>query len=252
MAYTTPATSKTPSFVVYLLDISASMDKALGQKTRLTAAMEALTSAIRTMVFRSSKGQRIHPRYRLAVFAYSNEVYDVLGGIRRIDEVAQMKLPEIDTRRGTDTARAFGAAGELIYRELPLMEDHPAPMICHLTDDRFTGPDPEPIVKAIMQMRNPDGNVLVENIYISDKLGNKQYSNSMAWPGISARTPLGDEYGNKLRGVSSPLPPSYQAVMREMGSSIAADSVMMFPGNTADFISLAFQMSAATGIRPSS
>jgi hypothetical protein len=89
----------------------------------------------------------------------------------------------------------------------------------------------------------------VENIYISDKLGNKRYANALAWPGISANTHLDDEYGNKLRAMSSLLPPSYHAVMREMGANISAGSVMMFPGNTADFISLAFQMSAATGVR---
>ena len=36
------------------------------------------------------------------------------------------------------------------------MQDHPAPLICHLTDDRYTGRDPEPVVRAIMRMRNMD------------------------------------------------------------------------------------------------
>ncbi|MCI0399529.1 MAG: VWA domain-containing protein [Chloroflexi bacterium] len=248
MNHTTLATSKTPALVIYLLDISASMDKRLGKKSRLETAMDALNAAIRTMVFRSSKGRRIQPRYRLAIYAYSNEVYDLLGGIRTIDEVAQMKLPAIGTRRGTDTARAFAAAGELIGYELPHMQTHPAPLVCHLTDDRYTGDDPEPIVKAIMRMGNQDGHVLVENIYISDQLGNRPGQNALAWTGIQANSPLADDYGRKLRSLSSPLPPSYHTIMQEMGSKIEADSVMMFPGNTPDLISLGFQMSSATGV----
>lgn len=248
MSYTVMATSKTPALVVYLLDISASMDKRLGKKSRLDTAMDALNAAIRTMVFRSSKGRRIQPRYRLAIYAYSNEVYDLLGGIRTIDQVAQMKLPEIDTRRGTDTAKAFMAAGELIGHELPNMLDHPAPLVCHLTDDRYTGGDPKPIVNAIMRMSNGDGSVLVENIYISDSLGNDPKTDAFTWSGIQRNAPLDDEYGRELREMSSNLPPSYHAIMEEMGSKVKPDSVMMFPGNTPDLISLGFQMSSATGV----
>jgi hypothetical protein len=248
MSYTIMATSKTPALVVYLLDISASMDKRLGKKSRLETAMDALNAAIRTMVFRSSKGRRIQPRYRLAIYAYSNEVYDLLGGIRSIDEVAQMNLPEIDTRRGTDTARAFAAAGEFIGYELPSMQEHPAPLVCHLTDDRFTGRDPEPIVKAIMRMGNQDGSVLVENIYISDSLGNNPNTDALTWTGIQPQSSLEDEYGRKLRDMSSALPASYHLIMQEMGSKVKQDSVMMFPGNTPDLISLGFQMSSATGV----
>lgn len=248
MSYNIMATSKTPALVVYLLDISASMDKRLGKKSRLETAMDALNAAIRTMVFRSSKGRRIQPRYRLVIYAYSNEVFDILGGIKTIDEVAQMKLPEIDTRRGTDTAKAFMAAGELIGHELPAMQEHPAPLVCHLTDDRYTGRDPKPVVNAIMHMSNGDGSVLVENIYISDRLGNDPNKDALTWAGIQRHSPLDDEYGRELRDMSSNLPPSYHIIMEEMGSKVKPDSVMMFPGNTPDLISLGFQMSSATGV----
>ena len=247
MAYTTLATSKTPALIIYLLDISASMDRRLGNKSRLETAMDALQAAIRTMVFRSSKGRRIQPRYRIAVYAYSNDVFDLIGGIRTIDQVASIQFPKIATQQGTDTAKAFAAAAELLARELPSMSDHPAPLICHLTDDRYTGQDPEPIVRAIMQFANEDGNALVENIYISQKLGHQSNQDALAWQGIGPTTPLADPYAGKLRAFSSPLPESYRLMMREMGSNIANDAVMLLPGNSPELISLGFQMSSVTG-----
>lgn len=246
--YTTLATSKTPALIVYLLDISASMDKRLGDKTRLQTAIDALQAAVRTMVFRSSKGKRIQPRYRLAVYVYSNEVYDLLGGIQTIDVVARQQLPPVDTHEGTDTAKAFAAAAELVGSQLPYMGQHPAPLICHLTDDKYTGQDPEPIVKNIMRMGNQDGKVLVQNIYISDQLGNLHGRDAYTWTGIQTDAHLTDPYARKLRAMSSPLPASYHMMMREMGAAIKPDSVMMLPGNTPEFISLGFQMSSATGV----
>ncbi len=248
MSYSILATSRTPALIVYLLDISASMDRRLATRSRLATAMGALESAVRTMVFRSSKGRRIQPRYRLAIYAYSNEVFDVLGGIQTIDRVAQSGLPSLQTRQGTDTARAFAAAAELIAAELPRMTNHPAPLLCHLTDDRYTGQDPEPIVKAIMQMGNQDGPVLVENIYISDRLEGLHGPDVMRWTGIQEQTALNDDYAVKLRAMSSRLPASYHLMLREMGAAIAPDAYMLLPGHTPELVSLGFQMSSATGV----
>lgn len=249
MDYSALATSQTPALLIYLLDISASMDKHLGNKSRFAAAWDALAGALQTMVYRSTKGRSIQPRYRIAIYLYSDEVYDFLGGIKTVDEVVQYKFPQLETGRGTDSAKAFAAAAELLATELPRIQDHPAPLICHLTDDKFTGKDPEPIVRSIMQMRNRDGRVLVENIFISNKLGRRKGETVNSWAGIQPGSPLKDHYADKLRAMSSPVPPSYHLMLTEMGSTIAPGSVLLFPGNTPDFISLGFQMSGATPTR---
>src|SRR5437588_10606535 len=94
MPYTTLATSTTPALVIYLLDVSASMSQPLGNKRRIEVVLDALTSALRQMVFRSTKGGRLAPRYRIAMYAYSDHVYDLLDGIKTIGQVAHLGLPE--------------------------------------------------------------------------------------------------------------------------------------------------------------
>ncbi|WP_047153274.1 vWA domain-containing protein [Aneurinibacillus tyrosinisolvens] len=254
MEYRIQATQQTPAYIIYLLDISASMNQLMDaggeQKRRMDVVTTALSSAIRQMVFRSTKGSRLSPRYKMSILAYSDNVFDVLGGVKGIDEVARMRpLENIQTQRLTNTAKAFAAAEKILQKELPALKNCPAPVICHMTDGAFTGEDPEPIVKRMMNMKVPDGNVLVENIFISDEILAAPIENSRKWPGIMPETELNEEYGDKLKRLSSPLPESYREMMVETGYRIEPGALMMLPGTNADIVSLGFQMSAATPVR---
>lgn len=254
MDYRIQATQQTPAYIIYLLDISASMNQFMDaggeQKRRIDVVTAALNSAIRQMVFRSTKGSRLSPRYKLSILAYSDNVFDVLGGIKGIDEVARMRpLENVQTQRLTNTAKAFEVAEKMLQQERGNLWNCPAPLICHMTDGAFTGEDPEPIVQRIMEMKMPDGNVLVENIFISDEILKTPIENSRKWPGIMPDTHLEDEYGNKLKRLSSPLPESYREMMLETGYKIEPGALMMLPGTNADLVSLGFQMSAATPVR---
>ncbi|PWA06695.1 hypothetical protein DCC39_17330 [Pueribacillus theae] len=254
MNYLTQATQQTPAYIIYLLDISASMNQNMQaggtEKRRIDVVTTALHAAIRQMVFRSTKGSRLSPRYKVSILAYSDHVFDVLGGVKGIDEVAKMKpLDNIQTQRLTNTAKAFSAAEKILRQELPNLEKCPAPLICHMTDGVFTGEDPEPIVKQIMEIAVPDGNVLVENIFISDDILAEPINDSKKWQGIMQHSPLEEEYGEKLKRMSSPLPESYREMMLETGYKIQPGALMMLPGTNADLVSLGFQMSAATPVR---
>ncbi|MDM5154691.1 vWA domain-containing protein [Bacillus sp. DX1.1] len=254
MLYQTQATQQTPAYIIYLLDVSASMNQMMDaggeEKRRIDIVTDALSLAIRQMVFRSTKGSRLLPRYRLSILAYSDHVFDLLGGVKTIDEVARLRpLEKIQTHRLTDTAKAFSVVEKLLQNELPNLQDGPAPVVCHMTDGASTGEDPEPIVQRIMNMSVPDGNVLVENIFISDEIMQEPISNIKQWKGIMADTNISDEYGAKLQRLSSPIPQSYREMMIEHGFHIADGAIMMFPGTNADLVSLGFQMSAATPVR---
>lgn len=224
MNYRIQATQQSPAFIIYLLDISASMNQMIEsngeKKRRIDVVSSALRSAIRQMIFRSTKGSRLSPRYKLSILAYSDHVYDVLGGIKGIDEVAKMPpLENIQTQRMTDTRKAFAKVEEILLQELPNLQNGPAPLVCHMTDGAFTGEDPTPIVERIMKMGVEDGNVLIENIFISDEII-KPIENTKKWSGIMSDTLLNDEYGNKLKHLSSTLPESYREMMMEMGYHI--------------------------------
>ena len=123
------------------------------------------------------------------MFAYSDHVWDLLNGARTIDQVVKLGVPELHPRQTTDTARAFGEVEKLLKREVPKIQDGPAPIVCHMTDGEFTGADPEPVVRRIKEMAVADGNVLIENIFISDQLLAEPIADIRAWPGVTAQTP---------------------------------------------------------------
>lgn len=249
MPYEVLATSRTPALIIYLLDVSASMGQSLGRRRRIDVVGDALQAALRQMVFRSTKGSRLSPRYRIAMLAYSDHVYDLLGGIQPVDRVAQLGVPELSPMRSTETAKAFAQAEKLLRSELPNLQNCPAPLICHMTDGENTGEDPEPIVRRIMQMAVPDGHVLVENIFISNKVLPKPIADPQKWPGILPDTKLKSSYARKLRAMSSPIPENYRRMMLEMGYHLDPRALMLLPGMNPELVAMGFQMSAATPYR---
>jgi len=248
MPYEILATSPTPALIIYLLDVSASMTQPLGNKRRIDIVMDALGAALRQMVFRSTKGSRVAPRYRLAMYAYSDHVYDLLNGVKTVDQVAQLGVPELSTMRSTDTARGFAQVEKLLQAELPNLAHCPAPLVCHMTDGEYTGADPEPVVRQIAGMHTPDGNVLVENIFISDNVLSETIKDSNTWKGVLPNTQLNTDYARKLRSMSSLLPASYQVMLAETGYAISSGAAMMLPGNTPELVELGFVMSMSTPV----
>lgn len=250
MAYTVQASQSNPALIIYLLDISGSMTLELGEQRRIDVVMGALQTAIRQMVFRSTKGTRLSPRYRISILAYSDEVYDLLDGVKSIDQVAAAgSLPQLTPMKFTDTAKAFEQAEKILLRELPAMQNCPAPLICHMTDGAHTGEDPEPIARRIMEMSVPDGHVLIENLFISDAFTEEPIRDVKAWKGIMADTALADPFAEKLKAMSSVLPESYWELMTESTFSIQKGALMMLPGYSKELVTLGFQMSASTPIR---
>ena len=249
MTYDIMATSRTPALVIYLLDVSASMTQPLGGKRRVDVVMEALKAALQQMVFRGTKGSRISPRYRIAMLAYSDHVYDGLDGVKTVEQVAHMGVPELSPMRTTETAKAFLQAEKMLQAELPNLSGCPAPLVCHMTDGEFTGSDPEPIAKRIMKMSVPDGNVLVENIFISDTMLSQPVKDPYQWQGILPNTPMNNDYGRKLQSMSSVVPESYRAMMVENNYHLAPGALMLLPGISPALVAMGFQMSASTPVR---
>jgi uncharacterized protein YegL len=248
MPYTAVATSTTPVLIIYLLDISGSMSQMLGDKRRVDIVSDALQEIATEMVARSTKGELVSPRYRLAVYAYESQVHDVLGGIKTIDQFVREGIPEFSPRGGTNTAAAFLAAENLLAAELPYMEGHPAPLICHMTDGEYQGDDPTPVVQRIMQLGTPDGNVLVENIFISDKILRNPVADSFTWPGLVNEGDLANDYARTLLRMSSPIPETYLSEMQEFGYQLQNGAPMMFPAQDKELIRMAFTMSGATPV----
>ena len=248
MTYNILATSQTPALIVYLLDVSGSMSMNMGGKPRIEVVMEALEATLQQIVFRCTKGGQISPRYRIAMYAYSDKVYDLLGGVLTIDQIANLGVPDLNTMRATSTDLGFLEVEQLLRRELPYLHNCPAPLVCHMTDGEYTGGNPEPIAQRIRAMGNNDGNVLIENIFISDNLLHEQVNDVTSWQGISYHTPLRSKYAETLRAISSPLPESYRVMMLESGYNLAPDAVMMLPGMSLELVEMGFVMSMSTPV----
>jgi hypothetical protein len=253
MSYTNNATSQTQALVIFLLDVSGSMGKPMpGGKSRIEVVRAALLSTVEEMVQRSLKNKMLQPRYRLGMLAYSDDCFDLLDGIKSIGEVAKSGIPVIKPLNRTDTTKGFKHVRKMLKNDLSSWTSEqlhkcPAPLVIHMTDGEFTGSeDPEPIAREIQQMTVPDGNVLVENIYISDelKVANQEITQ---WPGYQIGDDIGNPYGNRLLAMSSLLPEQYRIEMGDLGYNIQPGTVMMYPGIRPEFVRAAFVMSTVTG-----
>src|SRR5690349_20650333 len=132
MNYSVAATRTTPALIIYLLDISGSMGEKFESGTRMDYVNRAMASALQRMIQRSTRGELISPRYRIAMAAYSDSVYDLLGGVEPIDKVAAKGKPRLSPTNSTNTYAAFLWARDLLRREMESLRGKPAPMICHL------------------------------------------------------------------------------------------------------------------------
>ena len=248
MPYEILATSQTPALIIYVLDVSGSMSYNLNGRPRIEVVMDALSATLQQMVFRCTKGGQISPRYRLAMYAYSDQVYDILGGVMTIDQVAKLGVPELSTMKATDTKLAFEQVEYLLKTELSNLNNCPAPLVCHMTDGEYTGDNPEPVVRRIMQMKNSDGNVLVENIFISENILSESNVDPSRWQGVLPSTRLNNKYAETLRSISSPLPEGYRIMMAESGYNIAPGAAMMLPGMSPELVEMGFVMSMSTPV----
>jgi hypothetical protein len=246
MDYNVAATRNTPALIIYLLDISGSMGESFESATKIDYVNRAVAGALQRMIQRSTRGELISPRYRIAMAAYSDSVFDLLQGIEPIDQVAARGTPRLSPTNSTNTYAAFEWARDLLRRELPNLRGKPAPMICHLTDGQYTTADPEPLAAEIMNMGNDDGGVLIENIFVGPDLTKQQIHSTERWPGIVSETDLKSSYAQKLFRMSSRLPASYASVIGEEGYGLEAGSRMLIPGANSELIELAFAMSGAT------
>jgi uncharacterized protein YegL len=230
MAYNIPATAKTPALIIFLLDISGSMQQKVGGIPRIDAVQELLRKIIVKMVQRSTKGNTVSPRYRVAMFAYSSQVIDLLGGIKTITELAQLGIPRLTTLTNTNMEAAFVAVENLLKQELPNMHSHPAPLVIHFTDGEYDDLVPVVVVKRIMDMEIPDGNVLIENIYLEQDVN------------------VSNKYSKFFSEISSPIPDSYRYVLQEYGYNLDKNAKLFFSADRAEIVELGFAMCAATPI----
>jgi uncharacterized protein YegL len=249
MFYTQPATSLQPALVIYLIDASFSMNDWCGPATKINMVNKALREAIKDMVRRSMRDGIVQRRYKIAIFAYSTKVLDVLDGICDLPDVVKHGIPVISADGETDTAAGFTAVESLLRNHLEKFQTSPAPLICHLTDALITAGNPVPVVQRIKAMSVNDGPVLVENVYVADKMLRSPVYDWNQWSGIVKPSQLTNPYAKFLFQLSSPLPESYRQNMNNYGYHLQKGAALFFPGTQTELVRLAFAISTATQLK---
>jgi len=247
--YSQPATALTPALVVYLIDASDTMNEPCGAATKITLVNQALRAAVKDMVRRSMRDGVVQRRYKIAIFAYSTRVIDVLEGIRDLPDLLKTGVPELSAGGVTDTAAGFAAVEALLAGHLAEFQQSPAPLVCHLTDGVFTTVDPSPIIRRIQGMGVQDGTVLVENVYVADGMSRKPVADWQQWPGVLRENELANDYARFLFSLTSPMPETYRQNINNYGYHIQAGAALFFPGFHSDLVRLAFVISQATQLK---
>lgn len=247
--YSQPATALTPALVVYLIDASDSMNEPCGTATKIGLVNQALRAAVKDMVRRSMRDGVVQRRYKVAIFAYSTHVIDVLGGIRDLPELLKSGVPELSAGGVTDTAAGFASVATLVADHLAAYQHSPAPLVCHLTDGVFTTTDPSPMIRRIQSMGVYDGTVLIENVYVADGMLRRPVADWQQWPGVLRENELANDYARFLYSLSSPMPETYRQNINNYGYHIQQGAALFFPGFHSDLVRLAFAISAATQLK---
>src|SRR5215472_18964797 len=108
------ATGRTPALVIYLVDVSDSMNEPCGSSTKIEIVNKSLRGIIRAMARRSLRHDFLRSRYKIALFGYNTRVFDVLGGIRDLTDLVNSAIPELTASGKTDTATGFAAVEKLL------------------------------------------------------------------------------------------------------------------------------------------
>lgn len=254
MDYGNSATSKTPAHIIYVLDASGSMGSEMPgtNKRKIDFISDILEEVAYQIYLRARRGNVVSERYRLAVFAYNNTVTDVTNGdYISVKEFIQ-GIPEFGDlgNSATNTVEAMKKTRDMLRKTISKIgPNYPPPIVCHLTDGEFTKEygNPSEVMKEIMNLETPDGRVLLENIYLGDRILSTPVSDTKEWTGVSNAHELNDPYSKFLYDHSSLWPDRYTEYFnKEYRFNIKAKTRMFFPAEDVNTIKMAFTASTAT------
>jgi len=219
-------------------------------RRRTDVARDDLLSLYTTMILRSTRSGKIMPRYRVATIGYADNVIDFNNGIVDLEKIAAGGIPSITHQFSTNMALAFRYTSQLITNDIKTwssewLERCPTPMVINITDCELAEDEEDPAhyAKELMEISVPDGHVLLENIYINDRIEFPK-ADFREWNGFKFTDTTGCSYGDKILSMSSPTPPRYALFIQEQtGVDITDGSAMIFPGINREFINAGFVMS---------
>lgn len=254
MSYLNDATGNTPAHLIYVIDASGSMEATMPgtKKRKIDFISDILEETAYQIYVRSRRGSAVSDRYKIAVYAYNDQVNEVTNGkFISIKEFLQ-EIPEFGDlqRRETNTLAAFQKVRGLLGRTIPeLGPNSPTPIICHLTDGEYTEKfgNPSSLMKDILNLDTPDGKVLLENIFLGNNLLVKPVADSNQWEGVQNDVEISNKYAKFLYDHSSTWPDRYIQYFNDTYNfQLSNGTKMFFPAEDINMVKMAFTASAAT------
>ncbi len=246
MPYSAEISRANPTCFLFLLDQSQSMLQPLAGaagKTKAEAVADAVNQLLYTLVLRCVWGNSVLDRFHVGVLGYGARVGPALGGALANRDL----LPVGDVARGplrVETRSKPGPDGSAQSVRFPIwfdpqgdgntpmcatlqraslllagfLADHPdcfPPVVINITDGKPTDGNPEHHAARLRQLSSTDGHVLLFNLHLSEKSGER-----IEFPDGEAALP--DAYAKLLFRMSSPLPEALHGAAREADLPVTA------------------------------
>jgi hypothetical protein len=250
MSYSVQPTRDNPTCIVFLVDQSSSMSRPFGaqpDKRKADGVADAINRTLQTLCVKCAKSDGVRDYFHIGVIGYGAQVKPAWGGdlagqgLVPISKIAQKPLRvETRTKQISDGAggvvaqsvkfpiwfepvadgttpmqRAFELAREWLSQFLAAHPHCFPPMVLNLTDGAADkGQDPLTAAAAVQKLRSSDGEVLVFNAHISQRVGD---------PILFANGDQGlpDDLARQLFRMSTVLPDKIVDIARSEGYDLS-------------------------------
>src|SRR3984957_285006 len=205
LPYTAEISRTNPTALVFLLDQSSSMLEPFGgqpEKSKADGVADALNRLLQNLVLKCAKADGIRDFFHVGIISYGGRVTSGYGGglagqtlvpvskiannplrvevrSRKVDDGAggiveqQFKFPvwfEARPTGRTPMCEALGKAKEYLESFLAAHPKCYPPIVINITDGQPSDGDPRDAAKELRALNSTDGNVLLFNAHLSDKV----------------------------------------------------------------------------------
>jgi hypothetical protein len=216
------ATRATPGNVVYVFDVSWSMQRPLAGRRRIDWAIDCFRAHLDRLRRLSRRSGVVEDRYRIAALAYSDSVFDLLGGLQPLSVVPETP-PVVELHTATRTAAAFEYAAEIVAPSSP---SSPIPLVLHFTDGSPT--DGADTLARARDLTSGETATLV-HVCCADLPEWMAVTRARDWHGVTRDPRNALPHLRRLAETASPLADPYRQLLRNEGFTLVPDAVMVFP-----------------------
>ncbi len=233
--YSAAISRKNPTLIIFLLDMSGSMDEDFSRGLKKSEHLAETTDrTIEELCTRCARADGIRDYFHIACFGFGDDQVESLlpGKVEwtSISQLAEQPVEFVKDEKGNNRPRwikpradgntpmrsAFERACTLAADWCDTHMTSYPPTVIAVTDGESTDGDPTAAAEILRQIHTDDGPALLFNLHISSRTGGE-----IIFPDSAANM---DEYGALLFNMSSPFPPHLHTMADNMGFNLKPNS----------------------------